>query len=89
MKMHMLTHEEAKFKCAICGKMLKRKATLIIHEKEHAGIKPFSCQVCGKSFPSKHGITQHKRLVHKIVAGPHVKPTKDELKRGITEFIIE
>ena len=90
MKTHMLRHEEAKFKCGICGKMLKRKKSLIMHEREHAGIKPFSCHICSKSFPSKSSIKQHKRLVHKIV-GPNdtVKPMKSELKRGITEFIIE
>ena len=90
MKAHMLKHEEAKFKCGICGKMLKKKDSLIIHEREHAGIKPFSCHICGKSFPGQIGLKQHKRLVHQIV-GPNdnVKPMKSELKRGITKFIVE
>ena len=86
---HMLTHEEAKFKCSICGKMLKTNKSLVIHEREHAGIKPFSCQVCGKSFPSKPGLKQHKRLVHRLVHRPDVKPMKSELKKGITTFITE
>ena len=88
MKIHMRVHEEAKFKCAICGKMLKSKSSLNIHEREHAGIKPFSCQVCGKSFPSNHSLKQHKRGVHRMVHSANLKPLKSELKKGI-DFIIE
>ena len=88
MKNHMRVHEEAKFKCAICGKMLKSKFSLNIHEREHAGIKPFSCQVCGKSFPSNHSLKQHKRGVHRMVHSANLKPLKSELKKGI-DFIIE
>ena len=87
-KRHMLIHQEPKFGCGSCGKMLKTKQSLIAHEREHAGIRPFECNVCGKRFSEKAAVNQHKRLVHKI-AGPNAKPMRRELERGITAFIVE
>ena len=88
LKRHMLRHQEPKFGCTSCGKMLKTKQSLIAHEREHAGIRPFECNVCGKQFSEKAAVNQHKRLVHKI-AGPNAKPMRRELERGITAFTVE
>ena len=84
----MLKHQEPKFGCVTCGKMLKTKQSLIAHEREHAGIRPFECNVCGKQFSDKAAVNQHKRLVHKI-AGPNAKPMRRELERGIISFTVE
>ena len=85
---HMLVHQEPKFGCGSCGKMLKTKQSLVAHEREHAGIRPYECNVCGKQFSDNAAVTQHKRLVHKI-AGPNAKPMRREQERGITSFIVE
>ena len=34
---HELKHEEPRFKCGHCDKMLKTRKTLLIHEREHTG----------------------------------------------------
>ena len=41
LRIHMETHEEPKFKCSFCGKMLKTAENLEYHEREHRGEKPF------------------------------------------------
>ena len=88
MRRHMRVHQEPKFECATCGKMLKTKTTLRAHEREHAGIRPFPCNVCNKSFSDNAALKQHKRLVHKIT-GPDAKPMRRELERGIIAFTID
>ena len=88
LKRHMIKHQEPTFGCGSCGKMLKTKQSLIAHEREHAGIRPYECNVCGKRFSEKAAVNQHKRLVHKI-AGPNAKPMRRELERGTTAFTVE
>ena len=85
MEAHMLMHKDPQFKCSICGKMLKTAKSLLAHEMDHTGHRPYSCEVCGKGFSCKENLRQHKRLVHKI-AGPSARPTRREREKGITGF---
>ena len=82
---HMMKHKDPQFKCSICGKMLKTKQTLLAHEMDHTGHRPFHCEVCGKGFTCKDNVRQHKRLVHKM-AGPRARPSRREREKGITGF---
>ena len=82
---HIETHGEPKFKCSTCGKMFRKKNTLIAHELQHAGIVTCNCSICGKGFTHTAALGQHRRLVHKIV-GPNAKPSKRERERGLGGF---
>lgn len=44
--------------CAECGKTFSLKRNLIVHEKAHHGVLPFSC--CGKMFPSRRQLQRHR-----------------------------
>ena len=67
MRSHEITHEEPQFKCSFCGKMVKNMSTLVFHEREHTGERPFVCDVCGKGFKASCSLTTHRKRVHKIV----------------------
>ena len=74
MKKHMAKHFEPQFQCGHCEKKLKSKASLVAHEMEHTGERPYKCEVCGAGFKSTSARIIHKQGVHKIF-GP--KSTKD------------
>ena len=69
LSIHMVKHEEPKFKCSYCGKMFKFQNTLDAHERGHRGEKPYPCSLCSASFSGKSSIDQHMKGVHKII-GP-------------------
>ena len=79
----MTKHEEAKFKCSFCDKMLKTKQSLQAHERQHTGEKQYKCPICGAGFTSFGGRDQHKRGVHGIApnggkTGWHRKEDKNK-----------
>ena len=65
-KTHERTHQEPQFQCSFCEKKLKTPKAKIFHERQHTGEKPFKCPHCENAFASLHGLTQHKKGVHRI-----------------------
>ena len=74
LKKHMAKHFEPQFQCSHCDKKLKSKKSLVAHEMEHTGERPYKCDVCAAGFTSTSARLQHKQGVHKIF-GP--KATRD------------
>ena len=53
------------FICTICGKILRREASLKCHmEYEHGEIKPVKCELCEKIFKSESSLSAHIRTIH-------------------------
>ncbi|KAM9364776.1 uncharacterized protein KZ484_010950 [Pholidichthys leucotaenia] len=48
--------------CNTCGKRLKNKRNLSVHERIHTGEKPFSCETCGQSFNERGTLKSHMRI---------------------------
>ncbi|XP_044132522.1 gastrula zinc finger protein XlCGF71.1-like [Bufo gargarizans] len=53
---------EHPYTCSQCGKCLKKKSYLVIHERIHTGEKPYSCSECGKCFTDKSSLICHERI---------------------------
>ena len=66
LKSHMMIHAEPTLKCSYCEKMFKSRKNLESHERLHTGEKPYVCTICGAGFPSRNGLDQHKKGVHKV-----------------------
>ena len=71
--LHSAKHFAPKFKCSYCEKMLKSKKSLLAHERDHTGERPFECKTCGKGFKSRSVLITHTKHVHKILT-PGMKP---------------
>ena len=76
----MFSHGEAQFQCRYCDKKLKRKVSLVVHEREHTGERPYECTVCKKGFKSLTALGTHTKHVHKILT-PRMKPIVKRPKR--------
>ena len=53
-------HVEPIYECELCGKVFKRKSTLLKHEKNHAENKVFRCDVCGQEFSELEELAFHR-----------------------------
>lgn len=47
------------YTCSLCGKKLFYKRTLLLHMRQHSGLKPFKCEYCNKAYTSKHSLNAH------------------------------
>ena len=81
LKTHTRKHFDPTFKCSYCEKMLKSEKSLMAHEREHTGERPFECQVCGKGFKSDCVLRTHRKNVHKILT-PGMKPIVKRVRKN-------
>lgn len=50
------------FCCTLCGKRYSTVKQLKVHQKVHAGEKPYSCIQCGKRFIQLYSLKRHQRV---------------------------
>ncbi|KAL8212862.1 UNVERIFIED_CONTAM: hypothetical protein K2H54_059245 [Gekko kuhli] len=53
--------EEKLHKCQLCGKVMRTKTSLLIHERTHREAKQYTCLECGKKFSQKNYLGCHQR----------------------------
>ena len=63
------TKDDCGLMCAICGKKFKSSNKLMLHERVHTGVKPFTCTTCGRSF-SRADVLKVHETVHTGVVKP-------------------
>ena len=60
--------------------MLKTRKTLLIHEREHTGERPFTCSVCSNGYKSDNVLSTHMKHVHGILT-PGMKPIEKRVRK--------
>ena len=48
--------------CKVCNKEFTSISKLVVHERVHAGERPYSCKVCNKAFNRKQKLVIHERI---------------------------
>lgn len=61
LRRHRVTHGPKKFLCDDCGKLLKSRITLKIHQQTHTGEKPHCCEFCSRRFAQLTSLWLHRR----------------------------
>lgn len=62
---HMKTHSEDRpYKCLVCDRGFKTKASLHNHTNTHTGTKPHNCKFCESSFTTSGELVRHVRYKH-------------------------
>ncbi|XP_073453554.1 uncharacterized protein [Aquarana catesbeiana] len=54
-------HRRWPYSCSECGKSLKTKCELRLHQRTHTGEEIFSCTECDKSFTAKSQLKKHQK----------------------------
>lgn len=57
----------SKFGCKICGKTVVGLKNLELHQRRHAGVKPFECQHCKQTFRDTSNLRSHVLRNHQNV----------------------
>lgn len=63
LRVHKQTHEDPKYGCNICGKMLQTRRTWRMHKLVHTDERRFKCDVCGALFKRSKSLKTHL-LIH-------------------------
>lgn len=61
LKAHQSVHEDGRYPCQICHKVLKQRRTLEAHLKRHYKICNYSCEECGSTFVTIAELINHKK----------------------------
>ncbi|KAI9565705.1 hypothetical protein GHT06_009497 [Daphnia sinensis] len=69
--------------CPVCQKNIAGKNNLEKHLIRHSSQKPFKCDECKKMFSAKRDLQLHE-MRHHSKERPHVCPTCNKVKRGLT-----
>ena len=56
-----MTNKWKTFSCKFCDKQFSRALDKTVHERKHAGEKPYDCKKCGESFTSNSKKHQHMK----------------------------
>ncbi|KAJ9577135.1 hypothetical protein L9F63_006257 [Diploptera punctata] len=59
LNVHLRSHNEKPFICAICKKSFTLKGNLNVHLRLHDNVKAFKCPLCYKSFNQKYNLKLH------------------------------
>ncbi|XP_058141804.1 zinc finger protein 789 isoform X1 [Dasypus novemcinctus] len=49
------------YECSECGRVMRRKANFIRHQRIHSSENPFECNICGQAFKQKSVLIAHKQ----------------------------
>ncbi|KAH8395229.1 hypothetical protein KR222_003174 [Zaprionus bogoriensis] len=63
------------FICSVCGKKTARKASLIIHMRQHTGEKPLKCEHCKFCTRDPSSLFKHRQRHSKEAAGAAAQPS--------------
>ena len=80
LRKHMARHAGPSFKCGFCDKMVKSRASLVVHEREHTGERPYKCAVCGNGYKSGTVLGTHMKHVHNVLT-PRMKPVEKRVRK--------
>lgn len=61
LKTHLSVHENGKYTCHICQKVLKQKRTWAAHLRRHYNIHNYSCDKCGSTFVTVAELINHMK----------------------------
>ncbi|KAJ0181017.1 hypothetical protein K1T71_003102 [Dendrolimus kikuchii] len=85
LKTHLSVHENGKYSCHICQKVLKQKRTWAAHMRRHYNIYNYSCDECGNTFITIAELINHRKRHDKNkTLECHVCSYKTNTKKNLT-----
>ena len=64
------THSDKQ--CQYCNKIFSYKASRLIHERIHTGVKPYTCNTCRKFFDQMSSVIRHVISTYRLAGGSPV-----------------